>query len=161
MSIQSTRNRIFFAIVLFALVLAIGISLISTSHAAAAETTDDSRITQLEQQIAQLEQMLSQLQQENSALIITNSQLSQQVAQLQTELSTEYVLVLRHEDLVLSGLFGDSIVVNTRVQEIRVGKAMFDSCQIGDDITTSEFHRFLASSSFSQTRIIVEDKLTR
>lgn len=154
MSIQSTRNRIFFAIVLFALVLAIGISLISTSHAAAAETTDDSRI-------AQLEQIISQLQQENSALIITNSQLSQQVAQLQTELNTEYVLVLRHEDLVLSGLFGDSIVTNTRVQEISVSKAMFESCQIGDDITSTALHRLLAAANFSQTRVIVENKFTR
>ena len=154
MSIQSTRNRIIFAVVLFALVLTIGISLISTSHAAAAETNDDSRIAQLEQQLAQC-------QQENAALIITNSQLSQQVAQLQTELNTEYILVLRHEDLVLSGLFGDSIAVNSRIQEIPVSKAMFDSCQIGDDITNTALHRLLAAGNLSQTRVIVENKISR
>jgi cell division protein FtsB len=153
MSIQSTRNRILFAIVLFALVLAIGISIISTSHAAAAEMPDDSRL-------AQMEQMIAQLRQENAALIITNSQLSQQVAQLQSELNTEYILVLRHEDLVLSGLFGDSIVVNSRVQQISVSKAMFDSCEVGDDITNTALHRLLAPGNLSQTRVIVENKIS-
>jgi hypothetical protein len=153
MSIQSTQNRIFFAVVLFALVLAIGISLISTSHAAAVRT-DDSQIIQLEQQLAQA-------QQEIAALIITNSQLSQQLEQALMELNTEYILVLRHEELMLSGLFGDSIVVSSRIQEVGVSKATFDSCEIGDDITNSPHHRLLAAGTFCRTRVIVEDKRPR
>ncbi len=159
MSIQSTRNRNIFTIVLFALVLAMAITLISTSPAAAAENGDDSRITQLEQQVARLEQQLAQSQSENALLQQTIAQQSALLEQLQAELNTEYFLILRHEDLVLSDLFGDCIVVNTRFQEVGVSKATYDSCQVGDDITSTPQHRLLASGSLSQTRVIVEDKL--
>ena len=153
MTSNRTWNRITM-VVLFVLVLAIGIGLISTSPAAAAENQKDSRITELEQQIAQL-------QQEQTSLILVNTQLTELVTQLRTELETQYILVLRHEDAVLPGFFGDSFTVNCRIQEISVGKELFDSCQIGDDITNTQLHIFLASGALSQTRVIVENKITR
>ena len=153
MTSNRTWNRIAM-VVLFALVLAISIGIISTSPAAAAENQKDSRITELEQQIAQL-------QQERASLISTNAQLTELVTQLRTELDTEYILVLRHEDAVLPSLFGSSLTVNGRIQEISVGKALFDSCQIGDDITNTRLHVFLASGALSETRVIVENKITR
>lgn len=151
---QRTWNRITSFVVLFVLVLAIGICLISTSPAVAVEL-------QKHERIAELEQMLSQAQEAQQQLLQTNSQLSALVDALRAELETEYVLVLRHEDAVLPSLFGSSITVNSRIQEISVSKALFDSCEIGDNITTTDLHRFLASGTLRETRVIVEDKFTR
>lgn len=154
MSHQRTWNRIAFLVVLFVLVLAVSISLISASPAAAAAFQKHDRV-------AELEQRLAQSQEAQELLLQSNTQLTALVEELRAELETEYILVLRHEDAVLPGLFGNSITVNTRIQEISVSRALFESCQIGDDITTSPLHRFLASGTLSQTRIIVEDKITR
>lgn len=154
MSSQRTWNRITFLVVLTVLALAVSIIFISTSPAAAAAIQKCGRV-------AELEQMLAQAQEAQELLMQSNSQLSALVEQLRAEAETEYILVLRHEDALLPGLFGGSITVNCRVQEINVSKALFDSCQIGDNIANSELHRLLASGCLSQTRVIVEDKIIR
>lgn len=121
----------------------------------------DDQIAAMDGQIAEKDDQIAQLGEEQAALIQTNAQLSTQVDQLREEAETVYILVLRHEDTLLPGLFGDSISVNTRIQEISVSKALYDSCQIGDDVTSMKLHRYLTGSGLSQTTVIVDDKFTR
>lgn len=147
MSSRSNFIKFALSVVLFMLVLIAAFSFISASPAAAVENQSDNRIAELEQQIQQLLQ--------------TNAQQAQMIEQLQAEAGKNYILVLRHEDVVLPSLFGDSITVNSRIQEISVSKAMFDSCQEEQDITNTELHQLLASGSISQTRVIVVGKHIR
>ncbi len=147
MSSRSNFIKFALSVVLFMLVLIAAFSFISAYPAAAIENQPDNRIAELEQQIQQLLQ--------------TNAQQAQMIEQLQAEAGKNYILVLRHEDVVLPSLFGDSITVNSRIQEISVSKAMFDSCQEEQDITNTELHQLLASGSISQTRVIVVGKHIR
>lgn len=124
-------------------------------------TEKDDQIAAMDGQIAEKDDQIAQLGEEQAALIQANAQLSTQVDQLREEAETVYILVLRHEDTLLPGLFGDSISVHTRIQEISVSKALYDSCKIGDDVTSMKLHRYLTGSGLSQTSVIVDDKFTR
>lgn len=152
MSSQRTWKRIAFWVVLFVLLLAASISLISTCPAAAA-------VFQKKDRLEELEALLAQSQEAQEMLLQNNAQLTALVEQLRAEAETRYILVLRHETHLLPSLFGNSICIGTRMQEIRVSKVFYDSCQIGDDITTSDHHRFLASGTLTGIRVIVADKL--
>lgn len=115
----------------------------------------------LQELVAERDAQIGQLQERCLALDQVNGQLSVLVEEYRAEENTEYVLVIRHEDTLLPGLFGGSLSVNYRVQEITVSKRLYESCDRGDDITNSSMHRLLSGGSLAQTRTVIEDKYIR
>ena len=87
--------------------------------------------------------------------------LIKEVEKYRTQAEEECILVLRYEQRFLSGIFGDSIVIEWAVQEIAVNRELYDSCRPGDDITSLELHRLLTSNGMSDTRVIVQNKYIR
>lgn len=115
------------------------------SSLAAADETD--RIAQLEAQVEALSQDKARLTEELDAY--------------RAQANEVCILVLRYEELFLSGIFGDAIVIERAVQEIAVSRALYESCRAGDDITSLELHRLITCSGLSDTRVIVESKYIR
>lgn len=112
-----------------------------TSPAAADETD---RIAQLEAQVKALSQ--------------DKARLTEELEEYRAQADEVCILVLRYEELFLSGIFGDAIVIERAVQEIAVSRALYESCRAGDDITSLELHRLITCSGLSDTRVIVENK---
>ena len=108
----------------------------------AADETD--RIAQLEAQVKALSQ--------------DKARLTEELEEYRAQADEVCILVLRYEELFLSGIFGDAIVIERAVQEIAVSRALYESCRAGDDITSLELHRLITCSGLSDTRVIVENK---
>lgn len=115
------------------------------SSFAAADETD--RIAQLEAQVEALSQ--------------DKARLTEELDVYRAQANEVCILVLRYEELFLSGIFGDAIVIERAVQEIAVSRALYESCRAGDDITSLELHRLITCSGLSDTRVIVESKYIR
>lgn len=134
MTSQRTWNRTIGVVVLFVLMLALGISLISASPAEATEAVQTSEQTQIEELTRQIQE------------------LSQLVNQISTR--EEFILVLS----INQEAFGGTATLQRTVLQISVDRDFFDSCSIGDDITESSQIRLLSSSLLTDTRIYVDDK---
>lgn len=107
--------------------------------------------TEADTRIADLEAKVAALSREKEAL-------AAQVEEYRAQEKEVCILVLRYEELFLSGIFGDAIVIEKAVQEIAVSRELYDSCQSGEDITAMELHRLLSCGGLSDTRVIVENK---
>lgn len=132
-----------------ALVFCLGIRVMDRTPVVIREEVQHTDYT--EARIADLEALVESLTQEKA-------QLTAQVEQYRAQQNETCMLVLRHEELVLAGIFGDTIVVELGVQEIAVNRELYESCQVGDDITTLRLHRLLSCDGLSDTRVIVENK---
>ena len=108
---------------------------------------DTDRIAQLEAQVMELSQ--------------DKARLAAEVEEYRAREEETCVLVLRYEELFLSGIFGDTIVIERAVQEIAVSRELYDSCRTGDDITNLELHRLMTCGGLSATRVIVENTYIR
>ena len=111
------------------------------------ENPDKIRIAQLEAQVTELSR--------------DKERLTEEVERYRAQAEETCVLVLRYEELFLSGIFGDAFVIERAVQEIAVSRDLYDSCRTGDDITSLELHRLITCSGLSDTRVIVESKYIR
>lgn len=129
MTCHRTFGKIILTVVLLALVLHICFSLISASPASAAEQTKDEQIAALEQEIQRLNLLVEELSADE-----------------------DYVLMLRVEQVYSLG------ELKLMVLQIPVDKELYESCRIGDDITTGFGLHLMASSYLSETRVFVEDK---
>lgn len=114
---------------------------------APAANGDTDRIAQLEAQVTELSR--------------DKERLTEEVERYRAQAEETCVLVLRYEQLFLSGIFGDAFVIERAVQEIAVSRELYDSCRTGDDITSLELHRLITCSGLSDTRVIVESKYIR
>ena len=124
------------------------VSLVETpQETTPAENPDKIRIAQLEAQVMELSQ--------------DKARLAAEVEEYRAREEETCVLVLRYEELFLSGIFGDTIVIERAVQEIAVSRELYDSCRTGDDITNLELHRLMTCGGLSDTRVIVENKYIR
>jgi hypothetical protein len=112
-----------------------------------ADNADKERIAQLEAQVTELSR--------------DKERLTEEVERYRAQAEETCVLVLRYEELFLSGIFGDAFVIERAVQEIAVSRDLYDSCRTGDDITSLELHRLMTCSGLSDTRVIVENKYIR
>lgn len=137
MTSQRTWNRIIGMVVLFVLMIAIGISLISASPAEAKEAPV---VSQKEDQIEALTRQVEAL----TAL------LEQQTNQ------DEHVLILQIELTTLGG----SVTLSNDLLRVAVDQRFFDSCNKGDDVTNSPWVQHISESPMGQIRLIVAEKFT-
>lgn len=122
-----------------------------TDHVVPAPREETAQTGYNEARIADLEAKVETLSWEKA-------QLTAQVEQFRAQQQETCMLVLRYEELVLSGIFGDSIVLERAVQEIAVSRELYENCQVGDDITSLRLHRLLSCDGLSDARVIVENK---
>lgn len=115
---------------------------------------DEYRIKESEIRIAQLEAQVESLSQDKARL-------TEELEEYRAQADEVCILVLRYEELFLSGVFGETIVIERAVQEIAVSRELYESCRAGDDITSLELHRLITCSGLSDTRVIVESKYIR
>lgn len=101
---------------------------------------------------------IAQLEAQVEALSQDKARLTEELEEYRAQADEVCILVLRYEELFLSGIFGDAIVIERAVQEIAVSRALYESCRTGDDITSLELHRLITCSGLSDTRVIVENK---
>lgn len=136
-------------------------ALAATQMTEATEEATDLRIADLEAQLERLSREKAALTAQMEQLTREKEELTEQVEEYRIREQEVCILVLRFEKLVLSGLFGDAIVVENAVQEVAVSRRLYDSCQNGEDITSMELHRLMTCDGLSDTRVIVESKYIR
>ena len=108
---------------------------------------DTDRIAQLEAQVASLTQ--------------DKAFLASEVERYRAQASETCMLVLRYEQLILPGIFGDAIVIEQAVQEVAVCRELFESVIPGSNVTSTDLHRVISCGGLCDTRVIVEDKYIR